>query len=486
MQKSTFLEIMRTLNKEELKRFESFLSSPYFNTRTNTIKLFSIIKKYAPDFDNKLLEKEEVWKILFPGKDYNYGLFKNIIYDITKLTERFLEIENFNSDEIGRMKHLLKELSGKNLKNIFLNKYNIIEKTFFKSSKFYHNYYEDYFDIKYCRFELEAFNPKDRTKLLASENAELMIINFMAKFSNNFNNIYIEKTEYNEKTGNDLIDLFAAAVFSNENLDSYIEELSKGDNKNYKTAVIFFKLMKSYLNPQDIKYYFEFRDTLFKNDKYISEAAMRGLYANLGSALDNCKDVSVNKNLELYYIFEHLVEKKIFAQEDGKVIPTLYLMTVKTAGYLKKPELISKLLKDYLSKTDIELQENFKNYSLAYLHYSKNEFDPALEYSNKITIDTFQLKYILKNLQIIISYEKNDFEMFLYLMDSQKHFLAKNKSVSESYKKSNMKFLNYTNSIFKLRDKYNKTEIGITDKLIKDDVVVNKQWLLEKLKDLKK
>ena len=487
MHKSSFLEIMRALDKEELKRFEAFLSSPYYNTRNNSVKLFSIIKKYAPDFDNKSLDKEEVWKKLFPDKEYNYGLFKNIIYDITKLTERFLEVENFNSDEIESMKHLLRKLTDKKLKNIFLNKYNTFEKNFFKSSKFYHNYYEDYLDLRYTKFELEAFNPKDRTKFLATENAELMIFNFMAKFSNNYNNLYIEQTEHNERHDNDFIDLFAKTVFSNQELDNYLDELSKGDRKDFKTAVIFFKLMKSYLNPNDIKYYYELKDTLFRNDKYISEAAMRGLYASLGSALDNCKDIkSINQPQELYDIINHMVEKNIFAQEDGKVVPTLYLLTIKISGYLRKPELIRKLLKEYLPKIDHELQENFKNYTLAFLHYSNNEYDSALEHSNKITIDTFQLKYILKNLQIRISYEKNDYEMFLYLMDSQKHFLAKNRSVSESYKTSNMKFLNYTNLLFKLSEKYNKTELGMTEKLITNDVVVNKQWLLEKLKELVK
>ncbi|MEZ4821112.1 MAG: hypothetical protein R2942_01405 [Ignavibacteria bacterium] len=62
-----------------------------------------------------MLDKEECMEKNCFGKEYNYGLFKNIIYDITKLTERFLEVENFNSDEIERMKHLLRKLTDKNL-----------------------------------------------------------------------------------------------------------------------------------------------------------------------------------------------------------------------------------------------------------------------------------------------------------------------------------------------------------------------------------
>ena len=80
MQKTSFIEILRTFDKAELKRFESFISSPYFNTKSSVVEIFKIVKKYAPDYDNNNLNKEEIWKKMFPGKEYNYGFFKNIIY----------------------------------------------------------------------------------------------------------------------------------------------------------------------------------------------------------------------------------------------------------------------------------------------------------------------------------------------------------------------------------------------------------------------
>lgn len=485
MHKTSFLEILRVLDKEELKRFESFLSSPYFNTRNNVIKLFEIVKKYAPEFDHKLLDKEELWKKLFPDKKYNYGIIKNIIYDITKLAERFLEVEVLNSDEMQRMKNLLSKLSDKHLEAIFLNKYNSFEKNFLKSSKFYYGYFEDYTELKKYRFVVETFNPKIRSKLFSTGIAELMIFDFMSKFSINFNNVYVEESEHNEVPDNEFIRLFSKAVFTNKELDKFLETYSAGQDKNYKTAIIFFRLMKCYLNPQSIDIYFEFKNALFENDRYISESAMRGLYASLGSALDNCKDVSnINKNRELYDIIYHMAEKNIFTSEDGKVIPSLYILAVKTSGYLKEYHFIERLIKDFLPLTDKKFRDNFYQFSLAYLYYSKNEYDKSLECSNKISIDSFQMKFFLRNLQIILSYEKNDYNMFLYLNDSYRHFLSKNKSVSESYKKSNMKFLNYTNSLFKIRESDDKSEIGFIKNSLPGDVVVNKYWLIEKLDEL--
>lgn len=485
MQKTSFIEIIRAFDKAELKRFETFLSSPYFNTRSNVIEMFGIIKKYAPEFDNKNLEKEELWKKLFPDKKYNYGFLKNIIYDITKLAERFLEVEYLNSDEAQRNRNLLYKLYEKHLENIFINKYSGYEKNKILSAKYRDNLYKDHLDMKLVRFYLEAINPKLHTRHISAEIAELMILNFMASFSNNYNSVYIAESELNEIPGNEFVNLFSKTIFTNTELEKYIESLCESPNKNYKMAKIFFKIMKCYMNPMEMEYYFEFKESLFENEKVISESALRGLYACLGSALDNCRDASkINKNKELFEIINHLVSKNIFLAENGKVIPSLYLLSVKLAGYLKAPAFIEKMINDINPKMNPELKENSLIFSMAFLHYSKNEFDKSLDYIGKINVDTFQMKYFLRNLQIMISYEINDFEMFMFLKDSHKHFLSKNKSVSESYRESNMKFLNYTNTLFKIRESNDKSEIDLVEKNLMADVMVNKYWLMEKLEEL--
>ncbi|MCB0728817.1 MAG: hypothetical protein KDD00_15240 [Ignavibacteriae bacterium] len=484
MQKTSFIEILRTFDKAELKRFESFISSPYFNTKSSVVEIFKIVKKYAPDYDNNNLNKEEIWKKMFPGKEYNYGFFKNIIYDITKLVERFLEVEYLNSEENQRMFNLLNKLYEKHLDNIFTAKYSGYEKNKILSAKFHDNLYKDHLEVMKIKFYFEAINPKLKTRFIATDIAELMILEFMSGFSNNYNGVYISESELNEKPDNDFVKVFSKTIFNNTELDKYIESLNKGPKKDYKMANIFFRIMKCYMNPDKTDYYFDLKKALFENDKYISESALRGLYACMGSALDNCRDTAnINKNKELFELIRHLVEKNIFLAENGKVIPSLYLLSVKLAGYLKEPEFIEKMTEEFISKMSPDLQENSMIYSKAFLHYAKNEFDKSLDYIGKINIDTFQMKYFLKNLQIIISYEINDFEMFLFLQDSHKHFLSKNKSVSKSYRESNMKFLSYTNALFKLKESKDISELELIRKDMLKDVMVNKYWLIEKLEE---
>ncbi|MEO8210916.1 MAG: hypothetical protein ABI840_10165, partial [bacterium] len=378
MLKTSFLEMLRSFEKEELKRFEAFLKSPYFNSRSYVINLFMLIKKYAPAFDDIKLDKEELWKHLFPEKKYNYGIMKNIIYDLTKFAERFFEIEKFNSDEKARMNYLLEMLNEKHLDSIFMNKYNSFEKTFFTSSKHYETFYEELLSINQKRIELSAYHPKLRLKFHSIEIARLMILEFMVKFSTNFNSVYIEETEFNEISENDFVKLFSKAIINNTEIEKYAESVKSGSVKDYRIFLIHLKLIRAYLNPDDLNLFFDFKKTLIDNDKYIAEAGKRVLYACLSSALDNCNNTSkINKIKEIYQIMKILVDKKIFAEENGKVNPALFMLAIKTSAHVKDNPFIEKILKEFLPNIDPGLQPNLKLFGMAYSKYSKNEFDES-------------------------------------------------------------------------------------------------------------
>ncbi len=52
MHRSSLLEILRTLSKQELAKFEDFVKSPYFNKKENVVKLLLDLKSHAPGFES--------------------------------------------------------------------------------------------------------------------------------------------------------------------------------------------------------------------------------------------------------------------------------------------------------------------------------------------------------------------------------------------------------------------------------------------------
>ena len=121
MLKSSAIEIMRTFTKEDLAKFEDFVKSPFHNKKSNVVKLFLEVKKFYPKFDDKKLLKEDLWKKVFPKKDYNYGIMKNLIHDLTKLAESYLSHSHFISG-LSYDRHLIKELYRRNSYDAFLSK----------------------------------------------------------------------------------------------------------------------------------------------------------------------------------------------------------------------------------------------------------------------------------------------------------------------------------------------------------------------------
>jgi len=92
-------QLLRKLNKQELKSLGKFLESPYFNTNKNIIVLWNYVSKYAPEFNSRKLKAVNIFTELFPKKKFNERVLRQLRYQLLKLVEQFLAIEAFQTKE---------------------------------------------------------------------------------------------------------------------------------------------------------------------------------------------------------------------------------------------------------------------------------------------------------------------------------------------------------------------------------------------------
>ena len=71
MKKPKLFTLLSAFSKEELKKFEKFIASPYFNNERNFKPLYKILKQHHPSFDDPNLSEEKIFKKLYPGKHYD-------------------------------------------------------------------------------------------------------------------------------------------------------------------------------------------------------------------------------------------------------------------------------------------------------------------------------------------------------------------------------------------------------------------------------
>ena len=67
MENFKIIQVLRSFNRKDVKRFGEFVASPYFNKNKSVKKLFDVFEKYHPDFDNRNFTLENVYKKVFQG-----------------------------------------------------------------------------------------------------------------------------------------------------------------------------------------------------------------------------------------------------------------------------------------------------------------------------------------------------------------------------------------------------------------------------------
>ncbi|MEO8514491.1 MAG: hypothetical protein ABI543_13100, partial [Ignavibacteria bacterium] len=113
-------------------------------------------------------------------------------------------------------------------------------------------------------------------------------------------------------------------------------------------------------------------------------------------------------------------------------------------------------------------------------------FNDALKFNNKINFEMFAFKYDSRLLQFKIYYELGYFNEAYSLIDSHRHFITNNKTVSEHYKLMHTNFLNFYTRILTVKEKEkDRNSIPmLVNEITGTNNVISKVWLIDKANDL--
>ncbi len=99
MQKSVLTEIVRALEKKEVRELNKWLQSPAHNQRQDVIKLFDFLVKNLPNGD-EAAEKAKAWKAVFPSQPYDDAYMRQVMYFLLKAIEEYLVFVDVANDRV--------------------------------------------------------------------------------------------------------------------------------------------------------------------------------------------------------------------------------------------------------------------------------------------------------------------------------------------------------------------------------------------------
>lgn len=477
MYKSSLLEILKTFNPDELKKFEDFIKSPYFNKKVNVLRLFAEIKKYAPEFNHAELKKEIIWKKIFPGKNFNYGTLKNLIFNLQNISENFLEQISFEKNIINKSNFLLSEFMSRNLGKQFEKEAKYI-KGIFDKSKFDLTYYHDRlnFESQYHNYYYNSKLSIDRYLSLDEFNLSLFkfwLINF---FDKNYDLIL---------TSDRLI-----KNINKEFIDSVLEFFENSIYKLDADILMYYYFFLLANNKDDINLFHKLKSLLEKNYLQFSEKQQHDFFIKLCNFCTPKFNINLKLSAGLFEIGKFMVENKLLFSGESKYISCLLYVTISEAAlFCKEFDWAKKFIEDFKTKLDPSLMEVYYNKTLISYYFVTADFGKALELLSKLKITTPSDKLAIKKFQFMLFYELNYTEELFLLLDSSRHYISSEKNFSGEVKKSFMDFSITVRKLYTLKTAFKSDEDTVHQienlrEEISSKKIYNKVWLNQKLDEL--
>lgn len=471
MKRSSLIEAFKTFTPKEIKEFAEFVESPFFNKNVNVIKLFDIIKKNYPDFEESKIEKEKVFSRLFPGKPFKDSTLRLLMFYLYELIEKFLAYSRFNSDKFKTRDTLLKELYDRKLfkdfEKIIDEASTELEGFAVRDSYYYENRF--LFAEHKLTYLAEIYMGKYE-KYLTKDNIQL--------FSDNITNYYlISVLKYYAITLNTM-------YLYNVKVDTVIfENILKNFNPEHFTSapliVIYYRIIMLFIEPENTGNFTKLKELVIKHENEIGNN-LGDLYINLENycvrMLRNGHQEFLGESFDIY----NLELKKKSYINHGYMPNSFFSSMVVTASKLKKFEWLRNFINDYKDEIHEDSRVAYYYYGLAYLENEEGNYEKALEALAKSKPEEVYLKMDLRILQTRIYYGLKWTLPLQSLLDTFKKTVQNNRFMTDMRKNQYLKFIKYTNQLNNIRYKEDKAASSeLVFELEKDEYFAYKLWIVE-------
>lgn len=468
MKKSKLIELLATFDKRELRQFKDFISSPYYNKKQELIPFFNYLKKQAPDFLEAKIDRQLVYRVLYPDQAFNEKHIGYLMSYLTKLAEQFIGIQQYEKDDIYTDYHLLSALIERNLFKYYRQEYkNLTAKLSQKKLKSSTFFLKKYLvsEVSY-RYFLSQHQRKDNETLqITSNSLDLFYITTKLQYS-------CEMVNRNKLLG---------AEYDVNLLEILNNALNHPLINNEPLAAIYNQIFILLSTEVTIENFQKLRSLIKLHVHKLSLAEKKKIYQysiNMGTQMMRKGEHSFFK--ECFDIYLDGIEDKIFFEE-GFLSPWAYTNVIKLAINLKKYEWIEVFIHEHNPMLPEKFRENALHYNLADLYYHTNNFEKAIMHLHQLKASDVFLHIGSREILAKIYYETDEEEALLSLIASFSIFLRRNKKISPNIKTT---YLNFCNLLNQLMRKNPKKILAIKEEIKNTSLLSARSWLLKVCNDI--
>lgn len=487
MKEARLTEIIKTFSEEELKSFRKFLDSPFNKSKRNTELLYNYLIQFRPEYDSPKLEYEIIYKKLFPGENYDEKKLTNHITDLTRSAKDFMIHKRLDEDEVESLLFLCSEYYDRKLLKSNFSLIKTIESKLEPEFSEMNDYYSRY--RKLIVMKNSYFNDNNEYEKSIECETEYFVAS-ATQFIIDYTKFLSTKKPALSTYGMKMENHFADAVLKSFDIEKLIQLTDNEDFINTSLITLHYYRFKTINESDNINHYYSLKEYFFKLIPKLKRKDKHFVFSHMENyCVMKVREGNEKFKREGFDVYKTMLENDAYSFSESEYMQVLtFRNIIYYCNMLNETEWLKYFIEKYKSALNPDYREDMRNFTYANYYFNLKDYGNALaSISKKFDNEVFLFKTDVKNLMLQIYYELDHIEQAYSLVDSYKHFLSKTKEISESHKEVFNNFLKYYFALLKLKSGQSKESPSfIKSKIEKEKNIVNRTWLLEKIKELKK
>ncbi len=462
MKKTKLISLLSTFDKREIRAFQQFVHSPYFNQDERLVQLLPLLLATLSGEDLSLAFKQDLHQELFPDQRFDDKRIRYLFTDLSRLAERFLLLERYQAKTLQQQLDLAHISNERKLPKLYRQTVQKIEQHFEGESER---------DVQYFHQHLEFAMIKDQHFQQQR----------LRKFDENLQWVSddLDRYYYLQKLRQACMMLDRQAILTaNYNLRISQEWLNHLVDQSFFDEIIiriYYTILMSALEEEVVGHFEELKHILARVQEEITNTDLADIYR---FAINYCarkirkgRTEYLEEALQLYM---KGITSALFL-EGGYLSPWTFTNVVKLALRLERFEWIAKFIPQYAPSLPTEFQENALHYNYAELYYYSKDLDRALTHLNLVALDDLNYALGARVMLAKIYYETAEENALLSLLAAFSLFLKRNCKISANIKHT---YLNFCDLLFQLIRRNPKKLDRIRNKIEETNLLTDRGWLL--------
>lgn len=473
---SKIIKHIKELSAKDRERFYQFVASPYFNQHDTTRALLDLILENV-DRSNTALEREKLFKKLFPREAFDEQKLHNVMSYLKKLYHRFLAQQFYEKQPLREQLFTLEAAYENNTFDLLTNRAKILEKTIeqqaYRDNNFHHVNYRLHALLAYYGAEyVDRSKPETFQKMMN----HLDLYYLIEKLRNSCHltaNMMVVNTKF------DFGFFDEALQHLQNNFDRYSHDPS---------IVLYYTIFMSLTDEKNPAYYDAMKEMLANEIDHFSPDERRDLYSfatNYCIRQSNLGQIQYRR--ELFLLYQQGLTTGLLLT-NGTIISEYNYKNVAMLGCsLKEFNWTEEFIQKYRENLPSHRRDNAYNFNLANLYYNKKMYHEALTALMQVQFTDVTHHLNTNTLILRTYYALRDTEALLSLIETFRIYVIRNRKLTTAEKKGYTNFLRFAKSLvllkhhsttFSRKALEEKLEI-LRQKIDTTQNVLNKYWLLE-------